>query len=102
MPKGSRPPSRRTVRNAVRHASALPLRAIRATAGLNQTHAGLKAGMGVKRFWQIERGEGRPPSEDEKHRIARVFGVRASEVGWPPLVRDVIRPLADESPSPEV
>jgi transcriptional regulator with XRE-family HTH domain len=49
-----------------------------------------RAGMNISRYWQIENGEGLPPSEDERLAIAEELGVRPSEIAWPTDVRQAV------------
>lgn len=57
---------------------------------LTQHKMARRAGMNISRYWQIENGEGLPPSEDERLAIAEELGVRPSEIAWPTDVRQAV------------
>lgn len=63
----------------------LPLRAVRAaqTPKTSQSQIARRAGMRLFRYWQIENGEGNPPTPGEREAIAAALGVRLAEVEWP-------------------
>lgn len=44
-------------------------------------------GMNQTRYWQIENGEGQPPTKDEQAAVAVALGVKASDIAWPDLER---------------
>lgn len=50
---------------------------------VNQTNIARKAGMGIFRYWQIENGEGLPPSNEEKDAVAAALSLRVSDIEWP-------------------
>ena len=43
------------------------------------------AGMNQTRYWQIENGEGLPPTKDEREAVAAALAVKVSEIEWPEL-----------------
>ncbi len=44
----------------------------------------LPVGISIKatRYWQIEHGEGREPSEIEKKAIAKALAVKVADIAW--------------------
>lgn len=42
--------------------------------------AGISSGA---RYWQIEHGEGNPPTEAERAAVAAVLGVSVNDIAWP-------------------
>jgi transcriptional regulator with XRE-family HTH domain len=61
------------------------LRVLRAEHDITQIKLARKAGLNVTRYWQIENGEGLPPTTDERQAVATAFGVKVSGIAWPDL-----------------
>jgi len=64
------------------------LRVLRAEHDLTQMKLARKARLNVTRYWQIENGEGLPPTLDERHTIATALEVKVTEIAWPDCVRE--------------
>lgn len=50
---------------------------------VTQRQIARQAGMNLTRYWQIENGEGMPPSDNEKKAVAAALGVRVADIIWP-------------------
>jgi transcriptional regulator with XRE-family HTH domain len=59
------------------------LRVLRADRELTQSQLARRAGLNVTRYWQIENGEGLPPTKDERAAIAKVLGITPQAIAWP-------------------
>lgn len=57
---------------------------------VNQSHVARKAGMGLNRYWQIENGEGLPPSADEKTAVATALNLRVTDIEWPDVAQRAV------------
>ncbi len=58
---------------------------------LSQTSVATKAMLSLSRYWQIEAGVGKPPTDDEKADIAKVLGVPVGAIAWPDVVPVKVR-----------
>lgn len=54
---------------------------------ITQRQVALLAGLSPSRYWQVESGEGSEPGADEKSAIAKVLGVKVSEIEWPEVLK---------------
>lgn len=61
----------------------LKLRVLRAEHDLTQAKLARRARLNVTRYWQIENGEGLPPTDDERFAIATALDVKVTEIAWP-------------------
>ena len=52
----------------------------------SQSQVARKAGMGLYRYWQIENGDGRPPTKDEQAAVAAALGVSVNAIEWPEFI----------------
>jgi transcriptional regulator with XRE-family HTH domain len=59
------------------------LRVWRVDRELTQSQLARRAGLNVTRYWQIENGEGLPPTKDEKAAIAKALSVSLPAIAWP-------------------
>jgi transcriptional regulator with XRE-family HTH domain len=65
------------------------LRTLRADQEPKVTQAQLahRAGIGEKRYWQIENGEGADPSPDEMKAVAAALNVKVGDIAWPDALK---------------
>lgn len=63
----------------------LLLRALRASQEpkVSQSQLARKAGLASFRYWQIENGEGPPPTKDERDAVAAALDVSVGSIEWP-------------------
>lgn len=59
------------------------LRAAQQPRAATQSQMARKAGLTTARYWEIENGEGKSTSADERHAVAAAFGVDESTIAWP-------------------
>jgi len=65
------------------------LRVIRAAKEpkMSQGQAARRAGMGLYRYWQIEHGDGRETTTEEREAVAAALGVKVADVAWPEFTK---------------
>lgn len=59
------------------------LRVLRAEHDLTQMKLARSARLNLTRYWQIENGEGLPPTQAEQRSIASALGVTIADIAWP-------------------
>ena len=64
------------------------LRVLRAEHDITQMKLARKARLHVTRYWQIENGEGLPPTDDERQAVADALDVKVTAIAWPEFEKE--------------